>query len=190
MAIKEAHVTRRSWVYGACAALALITGCSKPHDFSGTYVVTTGNGCTEDGSGGREPVLMSISPGSGGADEMVYTAHLSQLAAAMRLPLDSRPTKVSEDGSLNFEFFEEGKAGVFSARPSKHVHMKLVVRDGEHLLLESWPVIISMPGSPQPEAEFDLVKDDLLDLPGFPRKVPNEFSKVAGDKGLCLRQKG
>lgn len=119
---------------------------------------------------------------------MIYTAHLSQFASALGLPLESRPAKVADDGSLKFEFFEEGKRGLFTGKDSKYVEMRLVVRDEDHLLLKSWPMTLSMPGSPQPGFEIDFVKDEFLEVPDLPRKIPNDIAALAGADGLCLRK--
>lgn len=132
-----------------------------------------------------ENTLITISPAA--ESENTYTARLSsQMSGGGVFPLESKPAKVAEDGSLTFMFFKEGESGFFSGKPSVDMKMKLIEKDGEHVYLQSWPVTISASTNPARGTSFDFVKDAEISMMG--QKAPNELSQQAGKTGLCLKK--
>lgn len=164
---------------------ALLAGCSKSSNFAGIYVSTVGDDCVaQEGDG----TFISIFPSESASD--TYTARLdSRVASGAPLPLESKPSKINESGDLVLQFFREGKSGMFSAEPSVEMTLKLVARDGKHLLLQSWPIKISVPGQPSLSSGFDFIKDEEIPIAGSKRKAPNLMSNQAGKSGLCLKRK-
>lgn len=164
---------------------ALLAGCSKSSNFAGIYESTFGDDCeVQEGDG----TFISIFPSESASD--TYTARLdSRVASAAPLPLESKPGRIDESGNLVLQFFREGKSGMFSAEPSVEMTLKLVPKDSNHLMLESWPIKISVPGQPSLSSGFDFIKDAEIPIAGTKRKAPNLMSHQAGKSGLCLKRK-
>ncbi|MEX1220662.1 MAG: hypothetical protein WEA82_00945 [Idiomarina sp.] len=166
----------------AVSSVLLLSACSKPYDYTGSYEATKGENC-EVLPG--DNTMVNISPVS--EDRSTYTARLSsQMSGGGVFPLESKPSKVSDDGSITFMFFKEGKTGFFSVKPAVDMKMKFAVKDDSHIYLQSWPVVISGSNNPELSASFDGIKDSEISMMG--RKAPNELSQQAGQSGLCLKK--
>ena len=164
------------------AAILALAACSQPYDYTGSYELTKGDNCEVQQG---ENTVVTISPS--GETTNTYTARLSsQMSGGGVFPLESKPSKVDEDGSLTLMFFKEGESGFFSGKPAVDMKMKFIENDNEHVYLESWPVTISAPNNPARGTSFDFVKDPELSMMG--QKVPNELSQQAGKNGLCLKK--
>ncbi|WP_141096264.1 hypothetical protein [Lacimicrobium sp. SS2-24] len=164
------------------SAVLALTACSKPYDYTGSYEATKGDSCEVQPG---DNTLITISPAIEG--ENTYTARLSsQMSGGGVFPVESKPSKVAEDGSLTFMFFKEGKSGLFSGKPAVDMKIKLIDKDDAYIYLQSWPVTVSAPNNPALGGSFDFVKDPEISMMG--RKAPNELSKQAGKNGLCLKK--
>lgn len=167
----------------AVISTLLIAGCSKNYDYSGSYDLTSGDNCTiEEG----ENSFITVSPVQS-EEGALYTARLtSKLSAGGIFPVESKPSKKLEDGSIVFSFFKEGKSGFFSSKPSVDMQIKLIEKDNNHIIAESWKVSMSAPKKPSLGGQFDFIKDDEIKMMG--KSAPNEMNKKAGTKGLCLKK--
>lgn len=166
----------------AAISVMALPSCSKTYDYSGSFEATKGEGC-EVLDGDNE--IITIFPSADGASS--YTARLnSNMSGGGVFPLESKPSNVSEDGSITFMFFKEGKPGLFSGQPGVDMKIKIKPKDSDHLYLESWPVAFSSPSNSSFNGSFDFVKDSELSMMGT--TAPNELSRYAGKSGLCLKK--
>ncbi len=164
------------------SAVLILSACSKPYDYSGSYEATKGESCEVQPG---DNTMISILPAS--KDGNTYTARLSsQMSGGGIFPLESKPSKMNDDGSITFMFFQEGKTGFFSSKPAVDMKIKIVGKDSSHIYLEKWPVSISAPFNPARGGSFDFVKDSEISMMGH--KTPNKFSQLAGKNGLCLKK--
>ena len=176
--------TNKTIFFTILTLLIGLNSCSKPHDYSGIYLATTGDQCKLEPG---DNTLITISPSSADSDSILYTARLSsQWSGNGILPLESKPSIISDDGSLTFYFFKEGKAGFSSAKPAVDMIIKLAQKDKNHLTLNSWLVKISNVNNPSLGGNFDFVKDAQIEIMG--RKVPNDIFELKGKNGLCLKK--
>lgn len=164
------------------AVIFFLSACSKPYDYSGSYEATKGADCEVQAG---KNTLITVSPVSG--EGAAYTARLSSsMSFRNLLPLESKPARINDDGSIVFLFFKEGKAGFFSSKPSVDMKIKLVKKDSSFIYLESWFIEMISPNNNLGTRSFDLIKDAEVSFMG--KKVPNEISAQSTKHGLCLRK--
>src|SRR5690606_21622862 len=160
----------------------VLSACSKTYDYAGSFEATKGENCEVQKG---DNTLITIFPASEG--ENTYAARLSsQMSGGGTFPLESKPSKVNDDGSITFLFFKEGKSGLFSGQPAVDMKIKVKQKDSQYIDLESWPVVISAPSNSAFNASFDFIKDSEISMMG--RKAPNEISMQSGKNGLCLKK--
>lgn len=159
-----------------------LAACSKSYEYAGNYEATKGENCEIQPG---DNTLITISPTP--EQENFYTARLSSSMSGNGVfPMESKPSKVSEDGSITFMFFKEGQSGLFSGKPSVDMKMKVQEKNDGHIYLKNWHVTISSPTNNVLSGSFDFVKDAEISMMG--RKAPNQLSKLAGQSGLCLKK--
>lgn len=159
-----------------------VTACAKPYDYSGSYEVAKGDSCEIQL---EENTLITLSPVSG--NENIYTARLaSYMSGGGVFPVESKPSKLNDDGSIYFMFFKEGKSGLFSGRPAVDMVLKIMEKNKDHVYLESWSVTVTSPNNPALNGHFDLIKDAEISVMG--NKASNELYPQAGKNGLCLKK--
>ncbi|KJG37733.1 hypothetical protein UA32_12305 [Photobacterium angustum] len=161
------------------AAVLSLTACSKPHDFSGAYITTFGDSCDE-----VQPSesLIVIVPATG---DNTYTASLNPQMSGGLFPTESQPAMVSDDGSLTFMFYKEGKSG-FSSKPAVDMKIKLVNKNDDYIYIENWPVTLTSAKYPSMRGSFNFITDSEVNIMG--QTAPNVIATYVGENGLCLKK--
>jgi len=164
--------------------LIALSSCSKPYDYTGVYSLTTGDQCNVEQG---DNTLITISTANIDSNTTLYTARLSSAVAAGVFPVESKPSGISEDGSLTFHFFKEGEKGWVSSKPSVDMTLKLRSKDSSHIILSKWIVKMNSPKSATLGSKFDFVNDSHIQMLG--QNVSNGMSEKKGKDGLCLKKK-
>lgn len=160
----------------------IISACSKPYDYQGSFSATKTDNCIPiDKEKNHTMIVISTS----GKDKETYSAKFSASLAGDLLPLESGPANPSEDGSITFNFVKEAKSGVHP-QPSVNMQIQLIPKDENHIIVTEFPISISVPNNPNLDSKFDFVNDNEFTLAG--KTMPNEFSKISGNNGLCLKR--
>lgn len=161
----------------------LLTACGKePISFEGKYLITEGEECTPDTKSRNKDMVFLEVIAQGKGDEKSYMAKVPA-AAAWGWPTNStNSAQPTEHDELNFTFFKEGEAGLFSGKPS--VDMSLTMKPHEskkdHLWLSKWDTTISQHGVVKQMSPIDEMRK-LKDKSGTP-----EFQVSL--KGICLKK--
>ncbi len=164
------------------AILGLLTACSNPYDYSGTYLETKGDNCEVKPGDNR---MFTISPSTD--DQHAYTAKLApRMLEGGIFPAVSKVSKASKDGSIAFIFIREGIPGNPSGMPSVEMKVTLRVKNQGHVYIESWPIIVTNPNNPSVTKQIEFVKD--LQKTVGDAKTTDGKARLIGENGICLKK--